>query len=54
MHQDLSTYLRKKSLNLGIIKGKIVEEGKHEELIFLKKEYYKLYQSQFGNDKKIA
>jgi len=26
-----------------------VEEGKHEELISLKKEYYKLYQSQFNN-----
>jgi len=36
-----------------IIKGKIVEEGKHEDLISLKGEYYKLYQSQFNN-KKIA
>jgi subfamily B ATP-binding cassette protein MsbA len=36
-----------------IIKGKIVEEGKHEELISLKKEYYKLYQSQFSNNKEL-
>jgi subfamily B ATP-binding cassette protein MsbA len=36
-----------------IIKGNIVEEGKHEELISLKKEYYKLYQSQFSNNKEL-
>ena len=37
-----------------IVNGHIVEEGKHEELIAFKGEYYKLYQSQFSNDKDIA
>jgi len=37
-----------------IIKGKIVEEGKHEELIAIKKEYYKLCQSQFNNNKNMV
>ncbi len=33
-----------------IINGRVVEEGKHEELIALKGEYCKLYQSQFINN----
>ena len=33
-----------------IVNGQIVEEGKHEELIALKGEYSKLYQSQFGDN----
>jgi subfamily B ATP-binding cassette protein MsbA len=32
-----------------IVGGRIVEEGKHEELIALRGEYYKLYQMQFCN-----
>lgn len=31
-----------------IIDGRIVEEGKHEELMAKEGEYYKLYQTQFG------
>ena len=34
-----------------LINGRIVEEGKHEELIALKGEYCKLYQLQFSNGK---
>lgn len=30
--------------------GQIVEEGKHDELIEKRGEYYKLYQMQFHND----
>jgi subfamily B ATP-binding cassette protein MsbA len=37
-----------------IVNGRVVEEGKHEELIALKGEYYKLYQSQFSNNKNVA
>jgi subfamily B ATP-binding cassette protein MsbA len=34
-----------------IVDGQIVEEGKHEDLIALEGEYYKLYQMQLkGND----
>jgi len=33
---------------LVIVDGRIVEEGKHEELIAKKGEYYKLYKMQFG------
>lgn len=32
-----------------IVDGRIVEEGKHEELISRKGEYFKLYQMQFNN-----
>ncbi len=35
---------------LVIVDGRIVEEGKHEELIAREGEYYKLYQAQFNND----
>lgn len=34
-----------------IVKGTIVEEGKHEELLAAKGEYFKLYELQFKNDK---
>ena len=34
-----------------IVGGRIVEEGKHEELIAIQGEYYKLYQLQFNNGK---
>ncbi len=34
-----------------IVGGRIVEEGKHDELIALQEEYYKLYQLQFNNGK---
>ncbi|MCK5509348.1 MAG: ABC transporter ATP-binding protein [Desulfobacterales bacterium] len=37
-----------------IINGLIVEEGKHEELLALQGEYYKLYQSQFRNEDEIT
>lgn len=37
-----------------IINGLIVEEGKHEELLDLKGEYCKLYQSQFRNGDEIT
>jgi len=37
-----------------IINGLIVEEGKHEELLALKGEYCKLYQSQFRNEDEIT
>lgn len=33
-----------------IVGGRIVEEGKHEELIARQGEYYKLYQTQFSNN----
>ncbi|MCP4259676.1 MAG: ATP-binding cassette domain-containing protein, partial [Planctomycetes bacterium] len=33
-----------------VVDSRIVEEGKHEELIALKGEYYKLYQMQFRNN----
>ncbi|MBT3312782.1 MAG: ABC transporter ATP-binding protein [Desulfobacterales bacterium] len=32
-----------------IVKGRVVEEGKHDELIALKGEYYKLYNMQYEN-----
>lgn len=32
-----------------ITKGRIVEQGKHEELLALKGEYFKFYKMQFGN-----
>jgi subfamily B ATP-binding cassette protein MsbA len=32
-----------------VVNGQIVEEGKHEDLIALQGEYYKLYQMQFSN-----
>jgi subfamily B ATP-binding cassette protein MsbA len=34
-----------------IVNGRVVEEGKHDELIALKGEFYKLYQMQFNNSK---
>ena len=34
-----------------IVNGRIVEEGKQEELIARKGEYYKLYQLQFNKEK---
>jgi len=34
-----------------IVNGRVVEEGKHEELIALKGEFNKLYQMQFSNNK---
>jgi len=33
-----------------IVDGQIVEEGKHEDLMALQGEYYKLYQMQFSNN----
>ncbi|MFH1672136.1 MAG: lipid A export permease/ATP-binding protein MsbA [Pseudomonadota bacterium] len=33
-----------------IVNGEIIEEGKHEELLDLKGEYFKLYELQFKND----
>ena len=33
-----------------IVDGRIVEEGRHDELLSLKQVYYKLYQMQFSND----
>lgn len=35
-----------------IANGRIVEQGKHEELIALKGQYFKFYQIQFGNGNK--
>ena len=32
-----------------LVDGRIVEEGGHEQLMSLEREYYKLYQMQFGN-----
>ncbi|MBE9544199.1 MAG: ABC transporter ATP-binding protein, partial [Proteobacteria bacterium] len=32
-----------------LVDGRIVEEGRHEQLMSLEREYYKLYQMQFGN-----
>ena len=32
-----------------IVDGRIVEEGKHEELLSLRREYCKLYEMQFEN-----
>ena len=32
-----------------LVDGRIMEEGRHEQLMALKREYYKLYQMQFGN-----
>ncbi len=34
-----------------IVKGTIVEEGEHEELLAMKGEYFKLHELQFKNDK---
>ena len=34
--------------------GRIVEEGKHEDLMALEAEYYKLYQMQFNNDSRCV
>jgi ABC-type multidrug transport system fused ATPase/permease subunit len=38
-----------------IVDGRIVEEGKHEELLSLRREYCKLYEMQFENhhDQKV-
>lgn len=33
-----------------IVDGRIVEEGRHDQLLSLRQEYYKLYQMQFAND----
>jgi subfamily B ATP-binding cassette protein MsbA len=33
-----------------LVDGRIVEEGRHEELLARRGEYYKLYQMQFSND----
>jgi subfamily B ATP-binding cassette protein MsbA len=33
-----------------IVDGQIVEEGRHDQLLGLQQEYYKLYQMQFAND----
>lgn len=33
-----------------IVDGRIVEEGRHDQLLSLEQEYYKLYQMQFAND----
>jgi len=33
-----------------IVDGRIVEEGRHDQLLSLKQVYYKLYQMQFSND----
>jgi subfamily B ATP-binding cassette protein MsbA len=33
-----------------IVDGRIVEEGKHEELISMRGEFFKLYQMQYSND----
>ena len=30
--------------------GKIIEQGTHEELLALKKEYFELYRNQFINE----
>jgi subfamily B ATP-binding cassette protein MsbA len=35
---------------LVIVDGRIVEEGKHEDLMAKRGEYYKLYNMQFGAD----
>jgi subfamily B ATP-binding cassette protein MsbA len=32
-----------------LVDGRIVEEGRHEQLMALEREYYKLYQMQFAN-----
>jgi subfamily B ATP-binding cassette protein MsbA len=32
-----------------IVDGRIVEEGKHEQLLALQQEYFKLYQMQFAD-----
>jgi len=34
-----------------LVDGRIVEEGRHEQLMALKREYFKLYQMQFANDR---
>ena len=33
-----------------IVDGRIVEEGRHDQLLSLRQEYYKLYQMQFANN----
>ena len=33
-----------------IVDGRIVEEGRHDQLLSLRQEYYKLYRMQFAND----
>ena len=33
-----------------VVDGQIVEEGRHDDLLGLQQEYYKLYQMQFAND----
>ena len=33
-----------------IVDGRIVEEGRHDQLMSLQQEYYKLYRMQFSND----
>jgi subfamily B ATP-binding cassette protein MsbA len=33
-----------------IVDGRIVEEGRHDQLLSLEQEYYKLYQMQFTSD----
>lgn len=37
-----------------IVKGRVVEEGTHEDLLALKGEYHKLYNMQFNNDRNAA